>query len=175
MKRFFPFTILFLIILAASACEQYECRNGDSYHMGDYYCDGDEEGCAETMMLFEKCRDRGCNLRTGKCNTWKDPVTGLRWSSLGGWRKRWNKAITYCDNLYEAGGHGWRLPTINELEGIYGRGSTCENVFNDFYDLCSSSGTDTSFQYITSCGKVESAGKNPPVSPLMYVRCVRDE
>ena len=147
MKRFFPFTTLFLILLAAASCEQYECRNGDSYHMGDY-CDDDEDMCPYRMMLFEECGDRGCNLKTGKCNTWKDPETGLRWSSLGGWRKRCSKAVTYCDNLYEAGGHGWRLPTTSELEGV-------SSIFNNPGNLCSSSRTDA--------------------VPLMYVRCVRDE
>ncbi|MBR6421677.1 hypothetical protein IKS86_03040 [bacterium] len=163
MKRFFPFTTLFLILLAAAGCEQYECRNGDSYHMGDYYCDNDEGGCPEKMMLFEQCLDRGCNLKTGKCNTWKDPETGLRWSSLGGWRKRCGKAVTYCDNLYEAGGHGWRLPTDSELDGISCRSSSCENIFapEPYGEL----------QSTTHCEEI----KNHLSDILRYVRCVRDE
>ena len=157
MKRFFPFTTLFLILLAVASCEQYECRNGDSYHMGDYYCEDDEGICPEKMMLFEQCLDRGCNRQTGKCNTWKDPETGLRWSSLGGWRKRCGKAVTYCDNLYEAGGHGWRLPTSGELEGI-----SCRSYLFT---------PDGELQSTNHCEEI----KNHLSDILMYVRCVRDD
>lgn len=52
--------------------------------------------------------------------TWTDPATGLMWT-----RKDndsdvdWNQANDYCSNLQLAGNKDWRLPTIEELQGIY--------------------------------------------------------
>jgi hypothetical protein len=53
---------------------------------------------------------------------WKDSETGLIWtvedngSDLG-----WNQAYNYCENLTLAGHTDWRLPTLDELKGLYDR------------------------------------------------------
>jgi hypothetical protein len=65
----------------------------------------------ETQKLAHETQMRGY---------WVDPSTGLMWA----WRDNgadinWRKATKYCDDLRLAGFSDWRLPTIDELEGIY--------------------------------------------------------
>ena len=54
---------------------------------------------------------------------WTDPDTGLTWTkSDNGAYVNWNQANTYCTNLRLGGYTDWRLPTIDELQGIYDPG-----------------------------------------------------
>jgi hypothetical protein len=63
--------------------------------------------------------------RTGAQETqargyWTDPSTGLMWAAKdNGYDITWGKAMKYCQNLSSAGYSDWRLPTIDELQGIY--------------------------------------------------------
>ncbi len=51
---------------------------------------------------------------------WTDPATGLMWTKQdNGSDINWNDTTTYCANLRMGGYSGWRLPTIDELAGIY--------------------------------------------------------
>jgi hypothetical protein len=51
---------------------------------------------------------------------WTDPATGLSWTREdNGSDVNWNHAITYCTNLRLGGYSDWRLPTIDELQGIF--------------------------------------------------------
>lgn len=51
---------------------------------------------------------------------WSDPATGLNWTSEdNGSDVNWNQANAYCSNLRLGGYSDWRLPTIDELQGIY--------------------------------------------------------
>ncbi|MGA3212754.1 MAG: DUF1566 domain-containing protein [Terriglobales bacterium] len=62
---------------------------------------------------------------------WVDPTTGLIWAHKdNGFDVDWNEAITYCQNLRLAGYSGWRLPGINELEGLYDPGATPAEFVN---------------------------------------------
>jgi len=52
--------------------------------------------------------------------TWTDPVTGLMWAKRdNGSDVNWQQATNFCLNLQLAGQRNWRLPTTNELRGIY--------------------------------------------------------
>ena len=52
--------------------------------------------------------------------TWTDPASGLMWARQdNGTDVNWNQANSYCQNLRLASYSNWRLPTIDELAGIY--------------------------------------------------------
>jgi outer membrane biosynthesis protein TonB len=52
--------------------------------------------------------------------TWTDPATRLMWTATdNGKNVTWEKANSYCGALKLADYSNWRLPTINELAGIY--------------------------------------------------------
>ena len=48
----------------------------------------------------------------------KDSDTKLEWQDNILIKKRWNDAITYCENLELDNKNDWRLPNINELKTI---------------------------------------------------------
>jgi hypothetical protein len=51
---------------------------------------------------------------------WIDPATGLMWTGKdNGSDMNWQQAMDYCQSLQLAGYSDWRLPTIDELQGIY--------------------------------------------------------
>jgi hypothetical protein len=53
-------------------------------------------------------------------DAWKDPTTGLMWAKKdNGVDVTWQEATNYCQNLQTGGQSDWRLPTINEFQGIY--------------------------------------------------------
>jgi serine/threonine-protein kinase len=52
--------------------------------------------------------------------TWTDPATGLMWAKKDNDREvNWHQATDYCRNLHLANYSDWRLPSIDELQGIY--------------------------------------------------------
>jgi hypothetical protein len=51
---------------------------------------------------------------------WTDPATGVMWAKHdNGSDVDWNEANRYCHNLSQGGHSDWRLPSIDELQGIY--------------------------------------------------------
>jgi len=51
---------------------------------------------------------------------WADPATGLTWARKdNGSDATWSQANEYCRNLTLGGRSGWRVPTIDELGGIF--------------------------------------------------------
>ena len=51
---------------------------------------------------------------------WTDPDTNLIWTKVdNGSDVTWQQANAYCANLHLAGNSDWRLPTIDELQGLY--------------------------------------------------------
>jgi TPR repeat protein len=58
----------------------------------------------------------------GPSLTWTDPSTGLMWTQHDNGDTNdltWDQAVTYCQNLRLGGRADWRLPTIDELQGIF--------------------------------------------------------
>jgi hypothetical protein len=63
--------------------------------------------------------------------TWTDPTTGLMWAKTdNGSDVSWEQASDYCTKLELAGYNDWRLPTIEELEGIYDPSVSVQTVFD---------------------------------------------
>ena len=63
--------------------------------------------------------------------TWTDPATGLMWARKdNGSDVDWNQASAYCSNLQLAGYSGWRLPTIEELQGLDDPSVSVKTVFD---------------------------------------------
>lgn len=64
--------------------------------------------------------DRKLSQKTQALGYWVDPSTGLMWAAKdNGEDIPWRKAMKYCNNLRLGGYSDWKLPTVEELEGIY--------------------------------------------------------
>lgn len=96
-------------------CEvgEFTCKT-DSLLNKEYsvYCGSDFN-----WYLFEPCKEV-CDISIGKCNPWKDPDTGLTWSSKITKEMAWDDAVLYCEDLNEGNYSKWRLPTIDELRTL---------------------------------------------------------
>jgi hypothetical protein len=68
------------------------------------------------LVQDEAPQDRELEAR----ESWTDQATGKMWAKKdNGSDVNWLQAANYCRNLQLAGHSGWRLPTIDELHGIY--------------------------------------------------------
>jgi len=56
-----------------------------------------------------------------------DSVTGLEWYVGPNQDNNWRQAKSWAENLTVAGG-GWRLPTVPELQAIYVKGASYNNM-----------------------------------------------
>jgi len=66
---------------------------------------------------------------TGAHGYWTDPLTGLMWAQKdNGKAVSWQKAKKYCRDLRLAGDSEWRLPTIDELQGIYDKSAEAPGI-----------------------------------------------
>jgi len=73
---------------------------------------------AEQQEKEQKARERAA--REEAAGVWTDPATGLMWAKKdNGADVTWQQATDYCRNLQLAGYSDWRLPMIDELQGIY--------------------------------------------------------
>jgi hypothetical protein len=53
-----------------------------------------------------------------------DTQTGLMWADRdNGSDINWSDAYNYCSGYNQGGVSGWRMPTINELQGLYNAGA----------------------------------------------------
>ncbi len=63
---------------------------------------------------------------------WIDPATKLMWAAKdNGKDLSWNGAIKYCRNSTLAGLTGWRMPNMDELQGLYNQSITTRGMAGD--------------------------------------------
>jgi hypothetical protein len=66
--------------------------------------------------------------------TWTDPATKLVWTGKdNGFDVDWDQAGLYCSKLQLAGHSDWRLPSLEELQGIYDRTVSVPTLFGNSY------------------------------------------
>jgi uncharacterized protein (TIGR02145 family) len=154
------------VVEEKEACDKdmtFKCKtdptDGTEY---SYICEGNT---SLYLYKYETCK-AGCNTSTGKCNPWKDPDTGLTWSSVGigespnsSNRFDWDEARKYCNSLEENGLTDWHLPTINELRTLIQNCSgTVTGGSCGVTDSCLSFSSCWSKESCYSCSYDESGG-----------------
>jgi hypothetical protein len=73
----------------------------------------------QTLVRLELAPLREAREKAARL-TRTDPATRLMWTTKdNGKDVNWQEAMDYCRNLQLAGYSDWRLPAIDELEGIY--------------------------------------------------------
>jgi hypothetical protein len=70
-----------------------------------------------------------CVRDAGYTAVWRDTATGLMWASHdNGNDVNWYEARDYCQNLRAGSYSDWRLPTVDELGGMYVPDSDCHRL-----------------------------------------------
>jgi hypothetical protein len=82
-----------------------------------------ERGCA--LLLLACClplaaQDSPAKPKTKPMGVWTDPATHLMWTNRDiDVDQDWSMAMELCESLRWNGRADWRLPTIDELQGIF--------------------------------------------------------
>lgn len=72
----------------------------------------------ERALLKEQPREEGQSAK--QTGTWSDPTTGLMWTAEdNGSDVSWIEAKNYCKSLNLSGYSDWRLPSFDNLQGIF--------------------------------------------------------
>lgn len=72
------------------------------------------------ILFLGLCIASRAGAQAAQNPTWTDPATELMWTSNdNGSEVDQPQAAAYCSTLQYAGYNGWRLPTLEELQGIY--------------------------------------------------------
>ena len=75
---------------------------------------------AAIMASAQSATDKTPSQATQTHDYWTDPATNLMWTAKDNGKDiSWKNAIKYCRKLSLAGYTGWRMPNMDELEGIY--------------------------------------------------------
>ncbi len=105
-----------------------------------------------------------------------DPDSGLLWQDNEAnqvVKKDWNNAIDYCTRLKHSDFNDWRLPSKEELHGIYAKERNLHYLASSRYWSSSEyTSEDSRALYVGFYdGRVSHSNK----SNRLYVRCVRDQ
>jgi hypothetical protein len=77
-------------------------------------------GQMNVHLAIQPVRDARLKHEQEATQTWTDPASGLMWTRTNnGTDVDWQGAKDYCRNLQLAGHSDWRLPTIDELSGVF--------------------------------------------------------
>ncbi len=77
--------------------------------------------CLTVAVIANAQLSQGAAKRESKIRDyWVDSSTGLMWAGKdNGEDTKWGAAMNYCRGLRLAGYADWRLPTIDELQGVW--------------------------------------------------------
>jgi Protein of unknown function (DUF1566) len=75
------------------------------------------------------------SARAAPGGTWIDPETNFMWTKRASGELSQDQAGSYCDHLRLADYADWRLPTIDELSGIYDRTENVKDPAHRFVHL----------------------------------------
>ena len=100
-------------------CDPVKLKSAQSKPIAENSQKAKEEEVKPTLPSIQEIKRDGQFIAYDNW-TVLDTNTGLMWAATdNGSDIDWQSAKTYCDN-YRGGGHtDWRLPTQNELEGLY--------------------------------------------------------
>lgn len=103
-----------------------------------------------------------------------DKNSGLMWQKATAGPMNWRRAMTFASGLSLGGHSDWRLPTMNELMGLYN--SPCKNVM-EVHNFCywSSSRNEGNSSKGWSVDFYGGYEKSYGFSYCKRVRAVRDE
>ena len=75
---------------------------------------------ATRELQEKKQRERDQAAQEQSAGIWTDSTTGLMWTKKdNGHNITWQRASDFCKNLQLAGYSNWRMPEIDELQGIF--------------------------------------------------------
>jgi Protein of unknown function (DUF1566) len=85
----------------------------------------------QSKMQAERLREQSGDDAAAKL-TWTDPATGLTWAKKdNGSDLDWHEATAYCAKSRLAGFDDWRLPSLEELQGIYDPSVSVRTLFDN--------------------------------------------
>jgi len=110
----------------------------------------------------------------------KDNATDLIWTKeYSAEKMNWHDALNYCENLIYAGDTNWRLPNVNELEGLVDRSlympaSNFPGMPTEYFWSSSSMTASASTSAAWSAGFYSGYITGRIKTEEFYVRCVRN-
>jgi chemotaxis protein histidine kinase CheA len=116
--------------LAAAAEEAEKKRQAEAEALAEKnrQAEAEKKRAAEAEAAQTQAEAEQKRLALLQQNLWADPATGLWWARHdNGSDVNWRQAQSYCASLTLAGHSQWRLPTIEELQGILNPGGRGNN------------------------------------------------
>ena len=107
MKKLSSIVCLSLIFLLFSSCERPDLTDDVEWAYDYASRNNSGSGSSSEGSTSE-------DSSSGSCTT----IDGNMWSPKSSYRRTWNTAVDYCNNLTECGYSDWRLPNINELRTL---------------------------------------------------------
>jgi hypothetical protein len=99
--------------------------------MGEFWVSIELKPLHDTRPKKQNTQTAGELAEAALNPTWTDPATGLMWTKKdNGSIVDWNQADAYCSNLQLAGYKDWRLPAVEELQGIYDASVSVRKAFD---------------------------------------------
>ncbi len=91
------------------------------FHRGGLFFDCRRTTAATLLIALAPLAIPGFAEQGSHSSPWKDPSSGLTWTPAdNGSGISLHQAMRYCSELKSSGYADWRLPSIDELQGLFG-------------------------------------------------------